>query len=77
MFPEIAVLFCRSSLFMEAREKISNENNVYLIIFFYTYSESKYQENFHKFYCFRKFCKTNPFQDGVRHKTFAKDEKIK
>ena len=64
---------------MAARERISNENNVYFILLSIP-SESQCQKIFPEgkveCYCFHKFCKTNSFQDGVKTygvKTFAKD----
>ena len=52
MIPRIVLLFYKSPLFMETREKISNENNVHFIYkefnFSCTRGKLEYHESFHE-----------------------------
>ena len=78
MIPGIIVLFYRLPQSMLARGRISNENNVHFILFSIPRANQIVKKILLKVecYCFRKFCKTNSFQDGVKTygvKTFAKD----
>ena len=78
MIPRIIVLFYRLPLSTVARERNSYEKNVHFILLSIprvNQSAKKVFQNV-EYYCFHKFWKTNPFQDGVKTygvKTFAKD----